>query len=78
MDFLKVFKPLVDIFLLPLFEDIDRVRLQFNFLSFQHIYKESNVEDDALSKKGLLMVAGTLDKWELTDSSMFSLGHCCF
>ena len=73
-----MFKPLVDIFLLPLFEDIDRVRLHFNLLSFKHIYRESNVEADALSKKGLLMAAGTLDKWELTDGSMFSLGHCCF
>ena len=35
---LKEHKAPVDIFLLPLFEDIGRVRNHFSFLSFQHIF----------------------------------------
>ena len=37
VDCLKEHKAPMDIFILPLFEDIDRVRTHFSFLSFQHI-----------------------------------------
>ena len=73
MDCLKNHKPSVDIFLLPFFEDIVKVRSQFTFLSFQHIFKEANAEADGLSKKGLLLLVGLIDKWELVNGLIVPL-----
>ena len=67
---LKDHKPSMDIFLLPYFEDIDRARTHFTFLSFQHIFKEANAVVDGLSKKGVLLPVGFTDKWELSDGLM--------
>ena len=70
-------KALVDIFLLPLFEDIDRVRTHFSFLSFQHIFREANAVADGLSKKGLLLPTGFSDRWEMNDGQMTPSGCQC-
>ena len=67
VDCLKMHKAPVDIFLLPLFEDIDRVRTHFSFLSFQHIFREANAVAYGLSKKDLFLSAGYSDRWEMND-----------
>ena len=78
IDCLKLGKPPWDIFLLPLFEDIGRVKTLFQRISFQHIFRESNSEVDLLSKKGLLLSDGLIDEWELSDGSLAPLGRSCF
>ena len=74
-DCLKLSKPPWDIFLLPIYEDIERVSHHFQLLSFQHIYREINFAADSLSKKGLLLSDGFMDSWELSDGSMVFLDH---
>ena len=78
IDCLKLGKPPWDVFLLPLYEDIDRARILFQRLSFQHIFREINSEADLLSKKGLLLPTGSINIWELTDGFLKLLAHSCY
>ena len=75
---LKLGKPPWNIFLLPLYDDIDRIRVHFQRIIFTHICQECNSEADLLSKKSLLLRTGYMDKWENFHDSLVFLGISSF
>ena len=52
-----------NIFLVPLYDDINRLMDTFQHSFVHHVYCELNKEADLLSKKGLLLVNGSWHKW---------------
>jgi hypothetical protein len=60
-----------NISLSPLLDRIVDVRVHFQSLSFEHVYREFNMKAHELSKEDLLLEEGTLVTQEFTENSSF-------
>ena len=52
-------------FLITLFEEVRRLMTNFDYITYQHVYRDRNIDVDQLSKKGLMMEHGT---WKFVES----------
>jgi len=64
IDWIRLRRPLKNIYLRPLYEEIILLTVAFSKIAFKHIYRERNFTVDKMSKEGMKIGIVLWNRWK--------------